>query len=316
MSTIRQRRESALNDFDSPNDPRRFLPEKYKLKKELGSGGMASVYLAYDAEKEREVAIKMLRVDPTTPTSNQKRFKEEMKLARHIKSPYVVRFYEGLYSSKIKYIAMEYVNGQMLKEVIESEGRLQPDRAVAYAIQIAQGFSDIHAQNIVHRDLKTSNVMINNNNDIKIIDFGIAISDDSVRFTQTGKVIGSVHYLAPELIDQEEASVQSDIYALGIILYEMLIGHPPHRGKTAMETALKHKTEQIPWVNKIYPNIPQALANIVFKATAKNKDDRYQSMRQMASDLRTCLSQERITEKPIQLNSDKRGFFSLWKRKR
>ncbi|MBR4025887.1 MAG: serine/threonine protein kinase, partial [Mycoplasmataceae bacterium] len=162
--------------------------------------------------------------------------------------------------------------------------------------------SEIHAQNIVHRDLKTSNVMITNTGQVKIIDFGIAISDDSSRFTQTGKVIGSVHYLAPELIDKQEASPQSDIYALGIILYEMLIGNPPHRGKTPIETALKHKTEPIPQVNKIYPNIPQALSNIVVKATAKKKELRYQSMRQLEADLADCLSQKRMTEKPIVLD--------------
>ena len=122
--------------MNDTNDPKKYLPAKYELKEELGSGGMAWVYLAYDREKQKDVAIKMLRVDPSTPTSNQQRFKEEMKLARHIKSKYVVRFYEGLYSSKIKYIAMEYVKGQMLKEVIESQGRLQPDQAVDYAIQI------------------------------------------------------------------------------------------------------------------------------------------------------------------------------------
>lgn len=293
-----------------------YLPEKFEIKKELGSGGMARVYLALDKEKQKYVAIKMLSVDPSTPTSNKQRFKEEMRLARHIKSPYVVKFYEGKYDKFIQYISMEYVQGKMLKEVIEHQGRLQPDQAVDYAIQIAKGFSEIHAQNIVHRDLKTSNVMVTNSNDIKIIDFGIAISDDTARFTQTGKVIGSVHYLAPELIDQEEASPQSDIYALGIILYEMLIGQPPHRGKNPMETALKHKTDQIPNVNKIYPNIPQSLTNVIIKATAKNKEYRYQSMRQMEADLRDCLSQKRIFEKPIQIGRKENKFFKLFSRKK
>ena len=278
------------------------LPEKYVIKKEIGSGGMARVFLAEDRELGKYVAVKVLNLDPSTPTSNQQRFKEEMRLVQYIKSPYIVRFYEGKYDKNIKYLSMEYVQGKMLKEVIEMQGRLQPDRAVDYAIQIAKGFSEIHAQNIVHRDLKTSNVMITNTGQVKIIDFGIAISDDSSRFTQTGKVIGSVHYLAPELIDKQEASPQSDIYALGIILYEMLIGNPPHRGKTPIETALKHKTEPIPQVNKIYPNIPQALSNIVVKATAKKKELRYQSMRQLEADLVDCLSQKRMTEKPIVLD--------------
>lgn len=312
------KRKQVFNDFNLGGDSRNLLPAKYKLMKTLGSGGMASVYLAWDQEKKREVAIKMLRVDPSTPTSNKSRFREEMKLARYIKSPHVVRFYEGLYSSEIKYIAMEYVNGRMLKDIIEENKWLIPEQAVDFAIQIARGFSDIHAQNIVHRDLKTSNIMVNNNDEIKIIDFGIAISDDSARFTQTGKVIGSVHYLAPELIDQEEASFQSDIYALGIILYEMLVGFPPHRGKNAMETAMKHKTENIPWVNKIHKNIPQSLANIVFKATAKNKADRYLTMREMAADLATCFNPERNNEKPIQLESTKKekGILNFLRKKK
>lgn len=277
------------------------LPDKYVIKKELGSGGMARVFLCEDKELRKYVAVKVLNLDPSTPTSNQQRFKEEMRLVQYIKSPYIVKFYEGKYDKNIKYLAMEYVQGKMLKEIIEMQGRLQPERAVDFAIQIARGFAEIHAQNIVHRDLKTSNVMITNTGQVKIIDFGIAISDDSARFTQTGKVIGSVHYLAPELIDRQEPSPQSDIYALGIILYEMLIGHPPHRGKTPLETALKHRTDPITPVNKIYPYIPQALTNIILKATAKNKDLRYQSMRQLEADLSDCLSQRRITEKPIQL---------------
>ena len=292
------------------------LPSKYVIKKEIGSGGMARVFLCEDRELGKYVAVKVLSLDPGTPTSNQQRFKEEMRLVQYIKSPYIVRFYEGKYDKNIKYLAMEYVQGKMLKEVIEMQGRLQPDRAVDFAIQIAKGFAEIHAQNIVHRDLKTSNVMITNSGKVKIIDFGIAISDDSARFTQTGKVIGSVHYLAPELINQEEASPQSDIYALGIIMYEMLIGHPPHRGKTPLETAMKHRTDPIIPVNKIYPNIPQALANIIIKATAKKKELRYQSMRQLEADLATCLDQKRMTEKPIILeerNPVKR--FSLFGRR-
>lgn len=294
------------------------LPEKYVIKKEIGSGGMARVFLAEDKELGKYVAVKVLNLDSTSPTSNQQRFKEEMRLVQYIKSPYIVRFYEGKYDKNIKYLAMEYVQGKMLKEIIEIQGRLQPERAVDYAIQIAKGFAEIHAQNIVHRDLKTSNVMITNTGQVKIIDFGIAIGSDTTRFTQTGKLIGSVHYLAPELIDKQEASPQSDIYALGIILYEMLIGHPPHRGKTPLETALKHRTDAITQVNKIYPNIPQALANVVTKATAKNKNLRYQSMRQLEADLSDCLSQRRATEKPIILdekdNSSKR--FSLFSRRK
>ena len=143
------------------------LPEKYVIKKEIGSGGMARVFLAEDKELGKYVAVKVLNLDSTSPTSNQQRFKEEMRLVQYIKSPYIVRFYEGKYDKNIKYLAMEYVQGKMLKEIIEIQGRLQPERAVDYAIQIAKGFAEIHAQNIVHRDLKTSNVMITNTGQVK-----------------------------------------------------------------------------------------------------------------------------------------------------
>ena len=289
--------------------------EKFEIQGEIGSGGMAQVFKAFDKEKNRMVALKKILVDPSAPTSHKQRFKGEIQLAKKIRSDYVVRFYEGCYSGNIQYLAMEYVRGRTLKDMINTQGRLQPDQAVDYAIQIARGFSDIHVQEIVHRDLKPSNIMITNNNDVKIIDFGIAISYDSVRLTQTGKVIGSVHYLAPELIDHEEATVQSDIYALGIILYEMLIGKPPHQGKNAIATARKHQTDVITPVNRIYPNIPQALANVVIKATAKNKIHRYQSMREMEKDLSTCLSQRRILDQPFQPDKekDKRGLFGWFK---
>lgn len=282
------------------------LPEKYQILREIGSGGMAKVYLAINQETNQKVAIKTLLTDPNMPLTNKNRFKEELRLAKFISSPYVVKFYEGSYNTETQYLVMEYVEGKMLKDYIEEQGRLNVDEAVNFATQIAKGFAEIHAQNIIHRDLKTSNVMISTLGEVKIIDFGIAISDDSVRYTQTGRVIGSVHYMAPEIVNQEGATPQTDVYALGIMLYEMLIGEPPFKGKDALETALKHKKEEIKPVNQIFPSIPQALANVVAKATAKNKEVRYLSMRQLSQDLSTCLNQNRITEKKIDLNTDKK----------
>ncbi|MGL4252080.1 MAG: serine/threonine-protein kinase [Metamycoplasmataceae bacterium] len=289
------------------------LPKKYQILREIGSGGMAKVYLALNQETNQKVAIKTLLTDPNMPLTNKNRFKEELRLAKYISSPYVVKFYEGNYNNETQYLVMEYVEGKMLKDYIEEQGRLNVDEAVNFATQIAKGFAEIHAQNIIHRDLKTSNVMVSTLGEIKIIDFGIAISDDSVRYTQTGRVIGSVHYMAPEIVNQEGATPQTDVYALGIILYEMLIGETPFKGKDALETALKHKKEEIKPVNQIFPSIPQALANVVAKATAKNKDDRYLSMRQLAQDLSTCLNQTRITEKKINLDSSNAKPKKDWK---
>lgn len=287
------------------------LPSKYEILREVGAGGMAKVYLAVNNETGQKVAIKTLLNDSSMPLTNKNRFKEELRLAKFITSPYVVKFYEGSYTNETQYLVMEYVEGKMLKDYIEEQGRLNVDETVNFAIQIAKGFSEIHAQNIVHRDLKTSNVMISTLGEVKIIDFGIAISDDSTRFTQTGRVIGSVHYMAPEIVNQEDATPQTDVYALGIMIFEMLIGEPPFKGKDALDTALKHKKEEIKPVNQIFPSIPQALANVVAKATAKKKEDRYLSMRQLSQDLSTCLNQNRITEKKIELNEDKKTKKSL-----
>ncbi|MDK2819588.1 MAG: serine/threonine protein kinase [Mycoplasmataceae bacterium] len=289
------------------------LPPKFEVLREIGSGGMAKVYLALNKETNQKVAIKTLLNDPNMPLTNKNRFKEELRLAKYISSPYVVKFYEGSYNADTQYLVMEYVEGKMLKDYIEEQGRLNVDEAVNFATQIAKGFSEIHAQNIVHRDLKTSNVMISILGEVKIIDFGIAISDDSVRYTQTGRVIGSVHYMAPEIVNQENATPQTDVYALGIMLFEMLIGEPPFKGKDALETALKHKKEEIKPVNQIFPSIPQALANVVAKATAKRKEDRYLSMRQLSQDLSTCLNQNRITEKKIELNTSSQKPKKDWK---
>lgn len=279
------------------------LPEKYKIIKEIGSGGMARVYLAKNLQNGKDVAIKTLLTDAKTVSTNKQRFKEEMRLAENIKSPYVVKFYEGRYDKETQYIVMEYVDGKILKEYIEERGRLEVDEAVDFGIQMAQGFASIHAQDIIHRDLKTSNIMVSTLGDIKIIDFGIAIAPDSARYTATGKVIGSVHYMAPELISQEEPSVKSDIYALGVVLYEMLVGEPPFNGKDAIDTAMKHKNETMKPVNEIFPQIPQSVANVVARATAKDKNNRFESMRQMKNALSACLRQDAVLEEKVDYNS-------------
>ncbi|MGL4343360.1 MAG: serine/threonine-protein kinase [Metamycoplasmataceae bacterium] len=288
------------------------LPEKYKILSEIGSGGMAKVYLAEDKTNGKKVAIKTLLADAKTVSTNKNRFKEEMRLAENIKSPYVVKFYEGRYDKDTQYIVMEYVDGKILKDYIEERGRLTVDEVVDFGVQMAKGFASIHAQDIIHRDLKSSNVMITNLGEVKIIDFGIAIAPDSARFTATGKVIGSVHYMAPEIVSQEEPSIKSDIYALGIVLYEMLIGEPPFNGKDALDTALKHKTEKMKAVNEIFPQIPQALANVVAKATAKNPDNRYESMRQLSNALSKSLSQEKFLTKKVDFDENKKNKKTIW----
>ena len=200
---------------------------------------------------------------------------------------------------------MEFIDGHILKEYIGRRGRLTVDEAVEFAKQVSLGLHEMHQVKIIHRDIKASNIMITNHNQIKIIDLGIALHDEANRVTQTDSIIGSVQYLAPELLDKEDANVQTDIYALGILFYEMLIGDVPFKENSGIETARKHQTTMIPHVNKIFDNIPQAVANVIIKSTAKKSHHRYNNAYEFYEDLNTALSEQRMYEGVYQL-TDKR----------
>lgn len=202
---------------------------------------------------------------------------------------------------------MEYIDGHILKEYIGRRGRLTVDEAVEFAKQIALGLHEMHQLKIIHRDIKASNIMITNHNQVKIIDLGIALHDEANRVTQTDSIIGSVQYLAPELLEKEDANIQTDIYALGILLYEMLIGDVPFKENSGIETARKHQTASITHVNKIFDNIPQAVANVVIRATAKKPCQRYNTAYEFYEDINTALNEQRIYE-PLYLFTDKRQF--------
>ena len=283
-----------------------ILKEKYTIVRKIGAGGMAEIYLAIDKATQEQVAIKILHPEQRNNIIHKKRFLSEIKLTQKVDSPYIVRILDYVWEDHIQYIVMEYIEGEILKDYISKRSRLTVDEAVEFAKELALGLEEIHNNGIVHRDVKASNIMVSEHGQIKIIDFGIAVNGESERLTRTGNVIGSVQYIAPEILEQKPITKLSDIYALGIILYEMLTGSVPFKGKTVIDTAMKHKREEIPHVNKMFPNIPQSLTNIVIKATAKNLSQRYKSMFAMYKDLDVCLSNEKSLEEPLMLSKKKK----------
>ena len=226
---------------------------------------MAEIYSAIHKKTGNKVAIKILHPENKDSYTAKKRFKEEIELTSKVNSPYVVRIYDWRWDDQIQFIVMEYIQGNTLKDYIQSKTRLTIDEAVDICKQLTLGFEAIHKAGIIHRDIKATNVVITNHGRAKIIDFGIAITEESNRYTKTDNIIASPQYLAPELVELEDASPSSDIYSLGILLYEMLTGSLPYHNEDQYQLVLMHKDKVVPHVNKMFPNIPQALANVVYK---------------------------------------------------
>ena len=199
---------------------------------------------------------------------------------------------------------MEYVTGKTLKQVIRSRGPLVNEEAVDIMKQLCSAISEAHSRGIIHRDIKPQNVIVKADGSIKILDFGIATAKGSMQLTQANNVMGSVHYLAPELAKGEAASPQSDIYALGIVLYEMLAGDVPFKADQAVQIALKHMREPMPDVRLINASVPQSIANVITRATTKDPNNRYGSCREMLQDISTCLRPERLNERKLVLHED------------
>lgn len=269
---------------------------RYEIIRGIGSGGMAKVYLAYDLILNREVAVKILRFDFQNDPKALQRFQREALAASEIVHPNVVEIYDIGEDHGLQYIVMEYVKGTDLKTYIYENAPISFDKAVDIMQQILSAVAVAHQHRIIHRDLKPQNILINGAGECKITDFGIAVALSETSITQTSTLLGSVHYLSPEQARGANATPQSDIYALGIILYELLTGKVPFDGESAVSIALKHFQEEIPSVRKVNPNIPQALENVIFKATAKDPNERYRSVNEMSEDLSTVLSATRVNE--------------------
>lgn len=281
-----------------------MIANRYLILDTLGEGGMSNVYLAEDTYLHRKVALKSLRTDLQNDQQIRLRFQRESRAMSKLSSPYIVNILD-VGDEDIPFIVMEYVPGCSLKKYIKQNYPLPYQQVVNLMEEILKGVSVAHTNGIIHRDLKPQNVMITPDHHAKVADFGIALSQGEQSITQTNSTMGSVHYMAPERVRGQQASIQSDIYALGIILYEMLTNKLPFDGDTSLAIALKHFNEATPSLRRVHPDIPQALENVVFKATAKDSHQRYTSALAMADDLKTTLTSKRAHEPVfVALDSD------------
>lgn len=277
------------------------ISDRYQIIKSIGEGGMANVYLAYDTILERNVAVKVLRGDLANDEKFVRRFQREALQASSLSHPNIVEVYDVGEDNSEYYIVMEYVEGKHLKGLLKKRGKLTIPEVVDIMIQVTSGLTVAHDSYIIHRDIKPQNIMILDNGLVKLTDFGIALAMNSTQLTQTNSVMGSVHYLPPEGASGKGATLQSDIYSLGILMYELLTGKLPFRGETAVEIALKQLKEPMPSIRKEIPDIPQSIENIILRATAKNPKNRYADAREMHDDLLTCLDESRKNEIKISL---------------
>lgn len=274
----------------------KMFDDRYQIIGNIGSGGMANVFLAKDLILDREVAVKVLRFDFQNDQNAIRRFQREALAATELVHPNIVSVYDVGEENNQQYLVMEYVRGMDLKRFIQTQAPIAYEKIVDIMDQILSAVSLAHEHRIIHRDLKPQNILINEEGVVKITDFGIAIALSETSITQTNSMLGSVHYLSPEQARGSMATSQSDIYAMGIILFEMLTGTVPFDGESAVTIALKHFQDEMPSVHDYDRAIPQALENVVLKATAKNPEDRYKTTQEMQADLSTCLSADREHE--------------------
>ena len=276
------------------------INDRYEVIRSIGEGGMANVYLGHDTILDRNVAIKVLRGDLSTDEKFVRRFQREALSASSLAHPNIVEMYDVGEDDGTYYIVMEYVEGKTLKQLLKKRGTLTLSEAIDIMSQLTDGMAHAHDSYIIHRDLKPQNIMIKDDGQIKITDFGIAMALNATQLTQTNSVMGSVHYLPPEQASGKGCTIKSDIYSMGIIFYELLTGTLPFRGDNAVEIALKHMRDPIPSVREENSNIPQSIENIIRKATAKNPKNRYDSARSMHEDLLTALDEDRMNEEVYQ----------------
>lgn len=283
------------------------LGGRYELLARVGGGGMAIVYKAMDQLLGRYVAIKVLRQQFMHDEDFIRRFRREAQSAASLSHPNVVSIYDVGQEEDIHYIVMEYVEGHNLNEIIKDRAPLQVDEAIRYASQICDALDHAHHNGIIHRDIKPHNILIGKNGRVKVTDFGIARAAKATDITQTGSVIGSVHYFSPEHAKGITQGEKSDLYSLGIVLYQMLTNQLPFLGESPISVALKHLQEPVTEPRKANPLIPQSVENIILKSLRKNPSERYQSAHEMMLDLETALSPERINEQKITFTSEEGG---------
>jgi serine/threonine-protein kinase len=268
------------------------LSGRYRLEAKLGSGGMSTVYLARDQTLDRDVAVKVMHREMSEQADQLERFRQEARAVAKLSHPNVVAVIDAGEDGGHPYIVFEYVEGETLKQRINRVGALDPQEALAYAIEIARGLTVAHARKMVHRDIKPQNVLIDAEGRAKLTDFGISRQLEQDGMTATGRVLGTTDYVAPEQAMGHAVDPRSDIYSLGVVLYEMLIGQVPFHADSQVGVAMKHVNEELPDVQQRRPEVSAAAALVVERATAKDPDQRYQEVGEMIDDLSTALEVE------------------------
>src|SRR4051812_6705099 len=269
-----------------------LLSGRFRLEEKIGSGGMSTVYRAFDETLERWVAIKIMHREISDDPQQIERFRREARAVARLSNPHVVTVIDAGEDEGYPYIVFEYVAGETLKERIKRVGRLPVTEAVAYAIEIGRALQAAHERGLVHRDVKPQNVLLDEEGRAKVTDFGIASGLEFEQLTGTGRVIGTTDYVSPEQAMGHPVTGQSDVYSLGIVLYEMLVGEVPFSADSAVSVAMKHVREGLPDVQRRRPEVSAALAAVVDRATAKELPNRYGSMAELVADLEEVLTYE------------------------
>ncbi|WP_307725164.1 Stk1 family PASTA domain-containing Ser/Thr kinase [Kurthia zopfii] len=279
---------------------------RYKILEMIGGGGMSTVYLAHDMILNRDVAMKVLRYTLNDEEESHRRFQREALSATSLNHPNIVSIFDVGEDEEdsLQYIVMEYVKGMTLKQYIVEYAPLAPTRCVEIMTQLTSAIGMAHQNQIIHRDIKPQNILMDEDGNVKITDFGIAMALTATSFTKTNSVLGTVHYLSPEQARGGIATKKSDIYSLGIVLYELLTGELPFSGESAVSIALKHLQAETPSVKAVVPSIPQSLENVVIKATAKEVRHRYFTVEKMREDLETVLDESRAHEEKFTIPED------------
>src|SRR5215210_5796543 len=268
------------------------LNGRYRLDAQIGSGGMSTVYRAFDTTLERQVAVKLMHREIASDSDQLERFRREARAVAQLSHPHIVGVIDAGEEDGRPYIVFEYVEGETLKDRIRRHGRLPVDEAIAYAIEIARALGAAHARHIVHRDVKPQNVLIDEEGSAKVTDFGIARSLDEEGLTAEGRVLGTTDYVSPEQALGHDVNGQSDIYSLGVVLFEMLTGDVPFTGENQVAVAMKHVREDLPDVQLRRPDVSAGLAAILDRMTAKHLDVRYPDARSLEADLEDALAVE------------------------
>ena len=285
-----------------------LINDRYEIIRSIGEGGMANVYLAQDTILDRKVAVKILRGDLAEDEKFVRRFQREAISASSLNDPNIVEVYDVGEDDGKYFIVMEYVQGLTLKQLIKKRGSLTLSEVVDIMLQLTSAVAHAHESYIIHRDIKPQNVIILEDGRVKIMDFGIAVALNAGEFTQTNSVMGTVYYIPPEQANGGAATIKSDIYSLGILMYELVTGHVPFKGDNPVEVAIKHMNEPIPSICEYDPEMPQSIENIILRASAKNPKNRYESAFDMHEDLETALDKDRFNEPKVTYRYPEKNF--------